>query len=1160
MTRGPRRYSELITGAKLLIAVTLTHLLIDLIHHFSSGGPFLSVLKSALSETLVLGIATTVSVYFFVFRPLLSAREQRRDAEALQTAIRRAEEEKAKSESIIAAIGDGISIQDTDFKILYQNDIQKNLVGDHTGEYCYQAYEKRDAVCDGCAIALSFHDGKIHTVERSAPTDHGTIYAEITTSVVRDSTGKIVAGIEIARDITRRKQADAALKKREQQLGESQRIAHIGSWERDLATGRAEWSDEMYRIFGYDSHTTVPGYQAILDRVHPEDRDAFSKAAKGSLSEGKPYTLDYRIIRPDGTEAVIHELAEVVSYASDKPVLLQGTAQDITEHKRMEDALRKQWRLAEVAIQNSAVATFVLNADHHIVAWNKACEVLTGLSAASMIGTDDQWHPFYDHKRPTLADVVIDGNFNELPSLYRNHSPSELGTSALHAEDWYPALNGKERYIIFDASPFLDHDGKPLLVIETLQDITERKQAEDKILRLNRVYSMLSAINKTIVRTRDRDLLFESACRIAVEQGRFRMAWVGLADPATKRVSPAVFSGIEEGYLEEAGRIARGMSADSAPVQSVLRTGVHVVINDVESDLRVRPLREAALRRGYRSVGYFPLQVNSTVIGTMIFYSAELNFFDDSEIRLLDELAADISFALEFIDKDLQHKLAEEQIVQSKQDWEDTFESITDMVTIHDKDYNIVRANKAAEKILHLPILSPKGAKCFEHYHGTECPPQGCPSCQSLVSGKPSSFELFEPHLNRFIEIRAIPRLDRNNQLVGLIHVVRDITEHRKLEEQLLQAQKMEAVGQLAGGVAHDFNNILTAILGDAYLLEMKLGAGSPFRQYVDDIRTSAERAANLTQSLLAFSRKQILNPKPVDLNSVIRKLHKLTARLIGEDIDYKTFLSGSDLTVMADSGQFEQVMLNLITNARDAMPGGGKLSITTKPALIDDDYIASHGFGTPGKYALTSVSDSGTGMDERTKDKIFEPFFTTKEVGKGTGLGLAIVYGIVKQHNGFILCESVPRKGTAFHIYLPLVDSLVDDRKKAEIAPRHGTECLLLAEDDEKVRDTMITVLEEFGYRVVVAVDGEDAVRKYQEYRDDIRLLVMDVIMPKKNGKLAYEEIKKMNPDIKILFVSGYPNDIIHAKGVLDSNLNFLAKPSSPITLVTKIRELLDS
>lgn len=397
---------------------------------------------------------------------------------------------------------------------------------------------------------------------------------------------------------------------------------------------------------------------------------------------------------------------------------------------------------------------------------------------------------------------------------------------------------------------------------------------------------------------------------------------------------------------------------------------------------------------------------------------------------------------------------------------------------------------------------------------------------------------------------------------------LQDITERKgaekdkqKLQNQLAQAQKMETVGQLAGGVAHDFNNILTAILGDAYILGMKLGEQSPLTQYVDDIRTSSEKAAVLTQSLLAFSRKQILNPKPVDLNIVIRKLHKLTARLIGEDIDYKTALTDSELIVFADSGQIEQVLINLITNARDSMPRGGKLSIASKLASLDDAFIAARGFGAPGDYALISVTDSGAGMDADIREKIFEPFFTTKEVGKGTGLGLSIAYGIIKQHNGFIDCVSAPGKGTVFNIYMPLIHE--ERHTEEEIrtgVPERGREALLLAEDDDTVRKTTKAVIEEFGYRVIEAVDGEDAIRKFKRNRDAIQLLILDVIMPGKNGKEVYEEVQAINPGVKVLFLSGYPNDVIHQKGILDEKLNFLPKPSSAVVLLAKIRELLDT
>jgi len=387
-----------------------------------------------------------------------------------------------------------------------------------------------------------------------------------------------------------------------------------------------------------------------------------------------------------------------------------------------------------------------------------------------------------------------------------------------------------------------------------------------------------------------------------------------------------------------------------------------------------------------------------------------------------------------------------------------------------------------------------------------------------------------------------------------------DVTERRRLEDQLLQAQKMEAVGLLAGGIAHDFNNILSAIIGYGNLVQMKMAADDPLRNHIDHILTSAERAAVLTQSLLAFSRKQIINPQPVNVNDCIAKMEKLLQRLIREDIEFTTRRADEDIIVMADAGQLEQVLMNLATNARDAMPDGGLLTIETKQQEIGEDFIRTHNYGMPGPYAVISVTDTGIGMDAKTKERIFEPFFTTKETGKGTGLGLAIVYGIVKQHNGYINVYSEPGTGTTFKIYLPVSSAAAgrhEPGKPTEL--KRGTETVLVAEDDEDLRDLTRSVLKEFGYTIIMAENGEDAVQKFLVNKDAVRLLILDVIMPKKNGKEVYEEAKAIRPGIKALFISGYTADIVHKKGFLDQTLHFISKPFSPDELLRKVRDVLD-
>ncbi len=412
----------------------------------------------------------------------------------------------------------------------------------------------------------------------------------------------------------------------------------------------------------------------------------------------------------------------------------------------------------------------------------------------------------------------------------------------------------------------------------------------------------------------------------------------------------------------------------------------------------------------------------------------------------------------------------------------------------------------------------------------------------------------------RWMRNSTVPLYDVKGHIIAYDGLISDITERKRLEEQLLHAQKIEAIGQLAGGIAHDFNNILIAIIGFGSLLKMETGEDDPLRTYVTQILSSAERAANLTRALLAFSRKQIINLRPVNLNEIINVLEKLLSRLIGEDIELSTFLADEDLTVMADSTQIEQVLMNLATNARDAMPDGGSLIIRTGLVEFDYEFIKAHGYGRPGSYALISVEDTGEGIDEKMKERIFEPFFTTKELGKGTGLGLSMVYGIIRQHEGYINVYSEPGKGTTFKIYLPLIKLKVEEVKKAE-SPfiKRGTETVLIAEDDVQVRELTKEVFEVSGYKVIEAADGEDAIKVFNENKDNVSLLILDVIMPKKNGKEVYDEIKKVRPDIKAIFMSGYTADIIHKKGILEEGVDIILKPISLDELLIKAREVLD-
>jgi PAS domain S-box-containing protein len=418
------------------------------------------------------------------------------------------------------------------------------------------------------------------------------------------------------------------------------------------------------------------------------------------------------------------------------------------------------------------------------------------------------------------------------------------------------------------------------------------------------------------------------------------------------------------------------------------------------------------------------------------------------------------------------------------------------------------------------------------------------------------------------LSVSMAPLRDAQGERRGRMVILADVTGRRlaerqkaELGEQLRQSQKMEAVGRLAGGVAHDFNNLLTAISGFGQLLRGTVAEGTSERSYVDDILSSADRAAALTRQLLAFSRRQVLTPAILDVNRVVRSAESLLRRLIGENIEFGTCLAPDLEAVRADQGQLEQVIMNLVVNARDAMPQGGNITIETRNVDLNGEYRDRHGRARNGPHVLVAVSDTGCGMDEQTRSHLFEPFFTTKEKGKGTGLGLATVYGIIKQSGGDIWVYSEPGKGTSFHIYLPRLAGAPEAPPPAAApeGPRRGTETILLVEDSEVVRRLAREILARNGYRVLEAVHGENALEVSRAFDGVIDLLMTDVVMPRMGGRELAAHLAAQRPAMKVLYVSGYTEGAITRNGFLDEGMSFLEKPFSPGTVARKVREVLD-
>ncbi len=515
-----------------------------------------------------------------------------------------------------------------------------------------------------------------------------------------------------------------------------------------------------------------------------------------------------------------------------------------------------------------------------------------------------------------------------------------------------------------------------------------------------------------------------------------------------------------------------------------------------------------------------------------------------------------------------ERKRTESLIKQNEIFIKSILESVDEGFVVVGSDYRIISANKSFCDKAGTTIDNAIGKCCYEvsHHRTTPCFEAGeqCSVKYTFETGKHVAFlhTQFDEHGNpMFVDTKSYAMRDAAGNITSVIEICVDVTEKKKLEDQYRHAQKMEAIGQLAGGVAHDFNNILSAIIGYGHLSLMKLQGDNPVRHYIDQILQSSERAAVLTQSLLAFSRKQPMKKELHELNAMIRNFEKFLRRLLREDIEMAIRYSAEQPMIMSDRGQIEQVVMNLVTNARDAMPKGGKLSIDTRVSVMDQTFIRLHGFGKVGDYVMLSVSDTGVGMNEETKKRIFEPFFTTKEVGKGTGLGLATVYGIVKAHNGFINVYSEPAKGTAVHVYFPIARTANAVPEPAEQIPvpiSGGSETILLAEDDARLRNMTSAILRDMGYTVIEAEDGNRAVIQFNENRATINLVILDGIMPKMNGLETYHKISTSSPNIRCIFMSGYSGEVFAQEG-LPIGTEFLPKPVKPLELLSKVREVLN-
>lgn len=772
--------------------------------------------------------------------------------------------------------------------------------------------------------------------------------------------------------VARRYEIEGALRSSESRLAEAQHVAHIGSWEWNAVDNSEVWSEELYRIHGYEPNSLRPTLQTFMQLLHPDDVERVSAYIQKAKADHQPFECDFRIIRPDGVVRTLHTHSRVVLDENGRQTRMVGTAQDITDRKAAEEIVQRSERRLQTIIDAEPACVKLVTADGLLLEMNRA-----GLE---MLGVDK------------FTDVVGQPVIN-----------------CVHPED-------RSRY-----------------------------------LEVHR-----AAVNGS--------------------PGRLEFRTIG--------------SRGQERWLDSYA-VAFETSGDAGAVQPAVLS--------VSSDISERVRAQQALHDAEERMRF---ALEASRLGVW-----ETNF--KTGVSYWSETCA------------LLHGLERNTLSKSIPPFIDCVHSEDRQAVLHTLD-EALRERRTVE--LEYRTVWPDGT---EH--------------------RISSTAHF------FCDEAGIP--------VRGAGVSIDVTEQRSLEAQLRQSHKMEAIGLLAGGIAHDFNNVLTAIGGFTELVHRTLPPNDPRRADLLEVAKATTRAEALTRHLLAVSRRQILEPTVLDINEMVADVQQLLRRTIPEDIDLQLDLSPLLEHVRADRSQIEQVVLNLVINAGDAMPNGGRLRITTRTVDVDDSWTRRDQPMPAGRYIRLTVSDTGTGMTQETQRRIFEPFFTTKERGKGSGLGLATVYGIVKQSEGFIWVFSDVGRGTTFEIYLPVVHDTAETR--VPVAPAvelgGGTQTILLAEDDGAVRRLARNVLTEQGYMVLDARDGDEALALARRYGNVIHLLITDVVMPGLSGRDLATRIAGERPGVRVLYTSGYTENVMIRSGFQDG-LMLLPKPFMPADLLRKVREALDT
>jgi two-component system cell cycle sensor histidine kinase/response regulator CckA len=876
-------------------------------------------------------------------------------------------------------------------------------------------------------------------------------------------------------------------------------------------------------LFGYQQ-AEILGME-LDSLLAPGDSAAEAAELTQRSTEGKVVREKAKRRRAEGSLVDVQILGVPISMDG-KLIGSFGMYEDITERRRAEQAQREAEERFRSLFENATEGIFQTTTDGRYLSVNPALARMCGFASPSeMISSVE------DLGREMYADPNVRDLFKQLIEKYGAVKDFEYEVRR---------KDGAKIWISENAHVVRNPDGEILSYEGTIEDITARKRAE---LERQVTFEIIHAVNVT---DNLDDLL--RLIHIALKKVLYaENCFVALYEPTTGMFHfPFFVDQFDQAPPPQ--RVGRSCTAH------VYRSGKAMLIPQRTFDLLAEQGEVELVGTPSPSWLGVPLRTPAATIGVLVVQHYEdENAYKESDQEFLASVGGQIAFAIE-------RKRSEEKIRESEAQLRVLVEQLPAVLWTVDKDLRFTSALGAGLARLRLKPNQLVGKSLLDYFETADQTFLPIAAHRRAVTGEPMTFHVEWKSGSYACHVE--PLRDADGQVSGAICMSLDITDRKQLEEQLRQAQKMEAVGRLAGGIAHDFNNLLMVIQGYGDLLVERLGSDDPLHRNAEQIQMAAQRASSLTRQLLAFSRKQMLAPKILNVQSVVAEMEKILRRLIGEDIQLET-TSAPDLgLVKADRSQIEQVILNLAVNARDAMPQGGRLTIETANVELDSSYSHPPAVLSPGKYVMLAVTDNGCGMDAETQAHVFEPFFTTKEKGKGTGLGLATVYGVVKQSGGYVWVYSEPGRGTSFKIYLPRTEEGTApagrDTKSDARATQRGSETILLVEDEKGVRELAREYLSMSGYTVIEAEDGHTALELAAMHVGPIHLLLTDVVMPGISGRELAERVGQVRPGIKILYMSGYTDQAVVHHGILENDAVLLQKPFTLTTLAAKLREIL--